>query len=101
MDQREDIVYHLGGLAFELHRRDMLEERVMRLRADMVAGIDDQVRDIDACIEEMERQRREKRGDRRKRPAPEPAALGYCTVCGSPYTQQERVSAGAAGAARA
>jgi hypothetical protein len=89
MDRREDVVYHLGGLAYELHRRDMLEERVMRIRADMVAGIDAQVRDIDARIEEMERARREKRDDRRKRPASEPEPLGYCTVCGSPYIQQE------------
>jgi hypothetical protein len=89
MDRREDVVYHLGGLAYELHRRDMLEERVMRLRADMVAGIDAQVRDIDARLEELERARHEKREERRKRPASEPEPLGYCTVCGSPYTQQE------------
>src|SRR5262249_54200959 len=54
-----------------------------------VAGIDEQVRDIDARIEEMERARREKREDRRKRPAHAPEPLGYCTVCGSPYTEQE------------
>ena len=39
--RREVAVYDLGGLAFELYRRDLLTEEVMRLRAQEVAELDE------------------------------------------------------------
>src|SRR5437764_8151057 len=47
LDRRAEVVYHLGGLAFELFRRDLLSEPVMRVRAEEIAELDRSVRDID------------------------------------------------------
>ena len=61
LTEREETVYHLGGLAFELYRRDRLSDEVMRLRAGHVAQLDDEVRDIDARLSDVERERKERR----------------------------------------
>jgi len=78
-------VYHLGGLAFELYRRDQLPEGAMRMRAGDVAHLDDTVRDIDVRLGEMERARRERR-------SPEPAdpAVGCCLACRTPFRAEAR-----------
>jgi hypothetical protein len=89
LDQRQEVVYHLGGLAFELYRRDRLGEPVMRRRAAEVWGLDESVRDIDLQLEQIERTRRERREERRRRPAPEPVPLGHCVNCGAPWYQPE------------
>lgn len=84
--RRESAVHHLGGLAFELHRRDLLAEPVMRLRAAEVAEIDESVRAIDARLDEMERLRLERRG--RAPRAVEPPPAGHCHTCSTPYLTQ-------------
>ncbi|WP_217920944.1 hypothetical protein [Miltoncostaea oceani] len=83
--RREEAVYHLGGLAFELYRRDMLGEDVMRRRAGEVAEIDDTVRDIDVRLGELDRERR----DRRRVAEPDPAA-GCCLTCRTPFRAEAR-----------
>jgi hypothetical protein len=87
VDQREEQVYHLGGLAFELHRRERLPDGVMRRRADDVSQTDARIREIDAALDAIEANREERRQrDREKRaarPAPEPA--GVCSNCGTPF----------------
>jgi hypothetical protein len=83
--RREEAVYHLGGLAFELYRRDMLGEDVMRRRAGEVAEIDDTVRDIDVRLGELDRERR----DRRRVAEPDPAA-GCCLTCRAPFRAEAR-----------
>lgn len=85
LTRREEAVYHLGGLAFELYRRDMLGEEVMRRRAGEVALLDDTVRDIDARLGEIDRVRRE----RRRRPDPS-AAVGNCLDCRAPFRAEAR-----------
>ena len=85
LSEREEAVYHLGGLAFELYRRDQLPEGVMRLRAGEVAKIDDTVRDIDARLSEVERERRE-----RRTAAPADPAFGCCLVCRTPFRAEAR-----------
>jgi hypothetical protein len=85
LTRREEAVYHLGGLAFELYRRDMLGEEVMRRRAGEVALLDDTVRDIDARLGELDRERRE----RRRRAAPD-AAAGNCLDCRAPFRAEAR-----------
>lgn len=82
---REEAVYHLGGLAFELYRRDRLGEEVMRRRAGEVATLDDSVRDIDARLGEIDRERRERR---RRVPADE--AVGNCLECRAPFRAEAR-----------
>jgi hypothetical protein len=85
ISRREEVVYHLGGLAFELYRRDMLHEEVMRRRAGEVAEIDDTVRDIDVRLGEIDRERRE----RRQRAPADPSA-GCCLTCRSPFRADAR-----------
>ena len=83
--QRQEAVYHLGGLAFELYRRDLLDEEVMRRRAGEVALLDDTVRDIDIRLSEMDRERRERRarsqGD---------LSAGNCVRCHAPFRAEAR-----------
>jgi len=85
LTEREETVYHLGGLAFELYRRDRLSDQVMRLRAGAVAQIDDAVRDIDARLNDVERERRE----RKVRTAADPS-VGCCLVCRTPFRAEAR-----------
>jgi hypothetical protein len=85
LSEREEAVYHLGGLAFELYRRDQLSDGVMRLRAGEVAKIDDTVRDIDARLSEVERERRE-----RRHAEPADPAFGCCLVCRTPFRAEAR-----------
>jgi hypothetical protein len=85
LSRREEAVYHLGGLAFELYRRDLLREEVMRLRAGEVAQLDDSVRDIDARLFEMDRIRRERRGG-----GGADAHAGNCLDCRAPFRAEAR-----------
>ncbi len=83
--RREVAVYDLGGLAFELYRRDMLTEDVMRLRAQEIAELDETVRDIDGRLSEVDAQRRA----RRARTPPDPS-VGCCLVCRTPFIAEAR-----------
>ena len=85
LTEREEAVYHLGGLAFELYRRDLLSEGVMRVRAGEVAQLDDSVRDIDVRLSEVERVRRERRAVEVANPS-----VGCCLVCRSPFRAEAR-----------
>lgn len=85
LDQRQETVYHLGGLAFELYRRDLLAEGVMRLRASEVATLDDSVRDIDVRLGEIDRARRERRNA-----VPEDLSVGCCLVCRTTFRAEAR-----------
>ena len=82
-------MYHLGGLAFELHRRGSLPTRVMRLRADEIESIDERVRAIDADLGEIQRQRGEQKQARRDRQSTTRAAIvapvGICAECGTGF----------------
>ncbi len=83
--RREEAVYHLGGLAFELYRRDLLTEDVMRKRAGEVAEIDDTVRDIDVRLGEIDKERRD-----RRRGEPADTSAGCCLVCRTPFRAEAR-----------
>ena len=85
LTEREETVYHLGGLAFELYRRDMLPDDIVRARASDVARIDDRIRDIDVRLSDVEKVRRE----RRSAPIADPSA-GCCLACRTPFDAQAR-----------
>jgi hypothetical protein len=85
LTEREETVYHLGGLAFELYRRDRLSDEVMRLRAGHIAQIDDAVRDIDARLSDVERERKQ----RKVRTTTDPS-VGCCLVCRTPFRAEAR-----------
>ena len=89
LERRQESVYHLGGLAFELYRRDMLAEPVLRRRAEDVADIDRSVLEIDERLSTLDEERRTQRAERReeRRLAKELKSRpsGYCLSCGTPY----------------
>lgn len=83
MAQREERLYHLGGLAFELFRRERLSEPAMVRRATEVAEIDAAVREIDDMLTGS--------GGRARRsapPLPEPPAV--CPACGTEHAADAR-----------
>ncbi len=81
MDVRQQEVYDLGGLAFELHRRDLLRVEVLRGKAALIADLDGRVRDVDAQIDELE-DRRRSRGRRG-----EEQDAGACIKCQAPFRE--------------
>lgn len=84
--RREEAVYHLGGLAFELHRRDMLGEEVMRRRAGEIAEIDAAIHDIDLRLEHLAAERRQRRG----RGTDPRTPVGCCLGCRAPFQVDAR-----------
>jgi hypothetical protein len=82
LNRRAQAVYHLGGLAFELFRRDLLTEQVMRVRAEEVAELDRSVREIDERL--LQLAERPPKVARTRKAKEEPA--GECPSCGSPHT---------------
>jgi hypothetical protein len=83
--RRQEALYHLGGLAFELYRRDRLEERVMQRRAREVAELDRTVGEIDASLEALDRARRE-----RRRGSEPDGPVGACLRCRAPFGRDAR-----------
>jgi len=76
--ERQETVFHVGGLAVELRRREMLDEGLVARRADTVLDMDARIVEIDAKLSGLDEQRR--RGRTRT-----PDARGYCLSCGGPY----------------
>jgi hypothetical protein len=87
ISDREVAVYHLGGLAFELYRRDLLSEDVLRRRAGSVALIDETVHDIDVRLEQLDSERREKRARRGDGGL---TTAGNCLACRAPFQADAR-----------
>lgn len=87
MAEREVLLFHLGGLAFELYRRDMLTEEVARRRAGAVADLDEAVREIDRQLAEADAARRARR---HPVAATGPEETGCCTVCRAPFYADAR-----------
>jgi hypothetical protein len=88
--QRQEAIYHLGGLAFELFRRDQLPAGVMRRRAGEVAEIDRTVGEIDAWLEEIDRVRRERKEARKQPALAASAEVGCCTRCRATFVAEAR-----------
>jgi hypothetical protein len=80
-DERQETLYHVGGLALELHRRDLLADELIRKRTLIVEQMDVRLAEIDAQLSEIDDRRR--RGRARE---PEPA--GYCLSCGAPHVDE-------------
>jgi hypothetical protein len=87
ISDRELAVYHLGGLAFELYRRDLLTEEVLRRRAGAVSLIDEAVHDIDERLAQLDSERREKRA---RRGEPGITTAGNCLACRAPFQADAR-----------
>ena len=86
IDQREAALYHLGGLAFEVYRRDDLPEGAMQERAEVIAGMERRLAEIDARIVTLAAERAERREQRSRPAAPTtPQTVGTCAACGTGY----------------
>jgi hypothetical protein len=77
-DERQETVYHLGGLAADLHARGMIDQELIVRRARIVHELDARIALIDEELVELDTQRRGRRGR-----LPQPA--GYCLSCGAPF----------------
>jgi hypothetical protein len=88
MREREELVFHLGGLAYELHRRDLLTSDVAQRRATAIMELDDAVHEIDAHLAAHDRARRA--GRRGGVVVAEPVEVGACLVCRAPFIADAR-----------
>jgi hypothetical protein len=87
----QQAVFDLGGLAMELHGRGLLAEDVMRRKAAEVADLRAQLNELGARLDEMRKQRQERRQAGR-RPgvtceacgARSVAGANFCATCGAP-----------------
>jgi hypothetical protein len=77
-DEREETVYHLGGLALYLRSRGIPPDELMGRRAEVVDEIDARIAVIDEQLAEIDVRRRQGR-------VRMPPAAGYCLSCGAPY----------------
>lgn len=77
-NDRQETIYHVGGLAVELRRRGMLDEGLIARRADIVLDADARILEIDAQLAAIDEGRRSARV---RMPKPH----GYCLSCGGPY----------------
>ena len=77
-DERREGQFHLGGLALEMYRRDVLGDPLLRERAAELIDLDDRVRLLDWRLEAIEAERRQRKGA-------EPAMAGSCLSCGADF----------------
>lgn len=80
-EERQESVYHLGGLALDLQRRELLGDPLVAKRADVITGMDLQILDLDEQLKDADERRR--RGRVR---TPDP--VGYCMSCGAPHQSE-------------
>ena len=80
-DERQEFVYHLGGLALDLHGREMLVDELIARRAEVVTETDRRILELDALLKEADDGRRRSRVR-----APDP--VGYCLSCGAPHQSE-------------
>ncbi len=80
-EERQEAVYHLGGLALDLHGRALLGDDLVGLRAQVVTEIDRRILELDELL--LEADDRRHRGRVR---VPDPA--GYCLSCGAPHQSE-------------
>ncbi len=88
MREREELVFHLGGLAYELHRRDLLTSEVAQRRATAIMKLDNAVHEIDTHLSAHDRARRA--GRRGGVVVSEPVEVGACLVCRAPFISDAR-----------
>ena len=79
--ERQENVYHLGGLALDLKRRELLGDPLVAKRADVITEMDLRILDLDEQLNEADERRR--RGRVR-----EPDPVGYCMSCGAPHQSE-------------
>ncbi len=81
-DLRQESLYHLGGLALDLHGRALLADELVAVRAEVIAEMDRRMAEIDVVLAEADDQRRSRRR-RHRVEVVEP--VGYCMSCGAPH----------------
>lgn len=75
--EREDALFHLGGVALELHRAGVLQDAVVARRAERLLDLDERFRLLDWRREALERERAARRG----RALPPEIEAGACLNC--------------------
>jgi hypothetical protein len=80
-DERQETLYHVGGLALELHRRDLLTDELIRKRTTIVEELDRRIAEVDSQLADIDDRRRRGR-------AHEPQPAGYCLSCGASHVDE-------------
>lgn len=75
--ERENALFHLGGVALELHRAGQLHDAVVARRAEQVLALDERFRLLEWRREALERERAARRG----RALPPEIEAGVCLNC--------------------
>lgn len=76
-EDRQEATFHIGGLALELHNRDMLDDPLLVRRVEHLRSLDARIGQIDEELVDLDARRR-----RSRTRTPEPT--GYCMSCGAP-----------------
>lgn len=79
--EREDALFHLGGVALELHRAGALGDAVVARRAEQLLALDEEFRLLDWRMEALERERLARRG----KATPPELEAGICLSCRSVF----------------
>ena len=72
--EREEALFHLGGLVHDLHRRGQINRPVIERRAGRIDEIDERIQLLDWRLETLERERRARRSGG-------PLEAGHCLNC--------------------
>lgn len=71
---RDEALFHLGGLAHDLHRRGEINRAVLSRRCGVIDEIDEKIQLLDWRLETLER-------ERRARKSGGPLETGHCVNC--------------------
>lgn len=77
-DQREESVYHVGGLAVDLRRRGVEDADLLARRSDLVLEMDMKLAELDRHLIDLDVRRKQKA----------PPTVGYCMSCGAPFPEE-------------
>lgn len=78
MSEREEALFHLGGLALDLHRRGAINPDLIEQRAVKIDEIDERIQLLDWRLETLARERRARRSGG-------PIETGNCLNCRTPF----------------
>jgi hypothetical protein len=76
--ERDEALFHLGGLVHDLHRRGEIDPALLERRAGRVDEIDQQIQLLDWRLETLD-------GERRARRYGGPIEAGHCLNCRTPF----------------
>lgn len=84
--EREEALFHLGGLVHDLHRRGGIDPGLLERRSGKIDEIDHQIQLLDWRLETLGRERRARRSGG-------PIEAGHCLNCRTPFMAEAQFCA--------